>query len=166
MRKGDQARVLRTEAQGLAVLLAVVKQVALIAFDHGPGHFDRSFEAALLAPLDEEAEMKLASVHRLLGVVPHSHGLQMLTHHDLQRLSCGRFGFALLRDPRHLLHPGESCAVGFSGDDGRYDYDRILLLLPGSVFLAIFVKIAFRPRRCWRFPTRTTPGHPPNLGRT
>ena len=43
MRKGDEARVLRAEAQGLAVLFAIVKQVALIAFHHGPRHFDGSF---------------------------------------------------------------------------------------------------------------------------
>ncbi len=47
----DQAGVQRAEAQRLAVLLAVVEQMPLIAFEHGPRDLDRLRQPALFAPL-------------------------------------------------------------------------------------------------------------------
>ena len=48
--QGDKQRVLRAEAQRLAVLFAVVEQIPLIAFQHGPRDLQRLVDAALLAP--------------------------------------------------------------------------------------------------------------------
>ena len=45
-------------------------------------------------------------------------------------------------------------------------YDTIFSRRPGSDFSEIQANIAISPRQCWRFFTRTTPGHPPNLGQT
>ena len=49
----------------------------------------------------------------------------------------------------------------------RYGYDRrILRFTLSSVFRLFSVKRASNPYGYWRFLTRTTPGHPPDLGRT
>ena len=47
MRNGTSRDVLAAEGQRLAVLLAVVEQVPLIAFQHGPRDLDRLGQAAL-----------------------------------------------------------------------------------------------------------------------
>jgi len=67
----DQARVLRTEAQRLAVLFAVVEQVPLIPLQDGPRNLDRLAQAALLAPLEKKADVDLAIAHRMHGVILH-----------------------------------------------------------------------------------------------
>jgi hypothetical protein len=79
----DQARVLRTEAQRLAILLAIVEQVPLIPLQHGPGHFDRLRQSALFAPLKEEADVNLAIAYRVRGVVLHFERAEMIAHHRL-----------------------------------------------------------------------------------
>jgi len=86
----DQARVLGTEAQRLAVLFAVVKQVPLIAFQYWPRDLDRLGQAALLAPLEEKADVDLAIAHRVDGVVLHRQCAQMVQHQRFQqRLRAG-----------------------------------------------------------------------------
>ena len=52
-RKGSKSLLLRRERQRLAVLLAVVIEVALVALQDRPRDVLRPSEAALVAPADE-----------------------------------------------------------------------------------------------------------------
>ena len=54
---GHEQGVLRTEAHRLAVLLAVMEEAALIAFEHGPRDLQRLLDAALLQPFQEALQL-------------------------------------------------------------------------------------------------------------
>ena len=104
--QGDEARVLRPEAQRLAVLLAVVEEMPLIPFEHWPRDLDRLRQPALPAPLEEEADVDLTIAYRVRGVVLHGQRVQMIAHHRLQRrLRAGASGLRVLRDAGHHFTP-------------------------------------------------------------
>ena len=63
------ADVLAARGQGLAVLLAVHEDEALVALDDRPRHVLRPLDATLVAPLDEEAQVHLAAGDRRGRVV-------------------------------------------------------------------------------------------------
>ena len=98
--------MLRAEAHRLAVLLAVVEQIALIAFEHGPRDLDRIGDAALLAPLEEGADVELTIADRVLGVVLDGEGVEIVAH---QRSPAGSLAAACclrgLDDAGHHLPP-------------------------------------------------------------
>jgi len=87
--------VLRTEAERLAIGLAVVEQVPLIAFEHWPRDFDRLRDAALFQPVDKKLDVTGTAPHRELGVVLHLEGFQVLAHQGFKRRLDRGFGFAL-----------------------------------------------------------------------
>lgn len=60
---------LAAEGQGLAVVLAVVVEPALVAFEQGLGDLGRLRDAAVLAPGDEGAEVMLPARDGVLRVV-------------------------------------------------------------------------------------------------
>ena len=70
--------MLAGEAQRLAILLVVVKHVALIALEHRARHFHWLGETALRAPVEEETDVHTAALERVLGVVPHPQIFEML----------------------------------------------------------------------------------------
>lgn len=49
----NHARVLRTEGQGLPILLAIVVKMPLVVLQHGPRHFHWLLDAVLVGPADE-----------------------------------------------------------------------------------------------------------------
>jgi hypothetical protein len=67
--QGHQHRVLRAETQGLAVLLAVVKQVPLVALQHGPRDVVRILETTVGAPADKHSQLIMPGFDGLLGVL-------------------------------------------------------------------------------------------------
>ena len=66
-----QARVLAAEAQRLAVLLPVVKQISLVVLQNGPCDLRGLRNAAIVAPLEEEPEMHAPVLYRVFRVVLH-----------------------------------------------------------------------------------------------
>jgi len=93
--QGHKPRVLRTEAQRLAVGLAVVEQVPLIPLQHGPRDFQRLRDTALFQPVDKELDVTGAAPHGVFRVVPHFEIFQVIAHQGFERrLGQGR-GFAL-----------------------------------------------------------------------
>ena len=103
--QGHKPRVLRAEAQRLAVFLARVEQVPLIAFEHRPRHIDRIGDAAFLEPFEEKLDVPRAALHRELGVVPHLKRAQMLAHQRLQGRGGRCLWFALLLYAGHRAPP-------------------------------------------------------------
>ena len=133
--QGHKPRVLRTEAQRLAIGLAVVEQVPLIAFEHGPRDFNRLRDAALFQPVDEELDMTGAAPHRELGVVLHLESLQVFRASVLQAASERGPGLcASLHEPS--LAPFLVAVVTM-----QRGYDGIFFrLFPNSVFWLVFEK--------------------------
>ncbi len=72
----NQVRELAAEGERLAILLAVVIQMALIPLQQRLGHFRRLRDAALDAPDGESLQVVLAVLNRALGVILHSHPLE------------------------------------------------------------------------------------------
>ena len=143
---GAQARVLRAEAERLAVLLAVVIEPALIAFQDRPRDFGWLFEAALLAPVEEVADEARRVFDGVAGEVLRLHPHQVLGE---QLRACGLSGAV-----RFALPP--------------YGTVRLLRRHPRlgiSAFSRNPVKAVWQARRYWRFAA-TTPRHPPDLGPT
>ena len=83
--QGNQPRVLRAEGQRLPVLLAVEEEIALIAFEHGPGDLDGFAQAVLIGPFDEEAKIDAAAADCVLRVAAHTERGQMLAHQQFHR---------------------------------------------------------------------------------
>jgi hypothetical protein len=112
--QGDQPRVLAAEAERLPVFLAVVEQVPLIAFEHGPRHVERFLDAALVAPLDEEADMHPAVLHGVAGVIADAQRFEMLLHDGGQGRGGRRFGLAPFPYPSHGYRaPASTMAADF-----------------------------------------------------
>ena len=101
--QGHKPRVLRTERERLAVLLAVKEQVPLIAFEHWPRDFDGFAQAVLIGPLDEEADMHETVLHRVLGVAAHTQRFQMLAHEQFHRRLGRGLRLASFRYAGHAL---------------------------------------------------------------
>ena len=76
-----QPAVLAAEAQRVAVLLAVVVQVALVALDDRLGDFGRLGDATDGSPVDEVAQVIAADLDGPLRVVLDLHPLEELLHH-------------------------------------------------------------------------------------
>ena len=64
---------LRAERQRRAVLLPVIVERPLIAFEHGPRDLRHVLDAALLAPVKEIADANAIAVERIRGEVLHPH---------------------------------------------------------------------------------------------
>ncbi len=94
-------RVLRTEAQRLAIGLAVVEQVPLIAFQHWPRDFQRLRDAALFQPVDKELDVTGAAPHGVFRVVPHFEIFQVVAHQGFKRRLGLGGRFALLYAGHH-----------------------------------------------------------------
>ena len=162
-------RVLRTEGQRLAVLLAVEEQVPLIAFEHGPRDFDGFAQAVLIGPLDEEADdARDDCFDRVLGVAAHAQRLQMLAHEQFHRASSGAASGLRFFSTRAITAP--PCAVPCRWASYGYGYDGSLRNAVGLGSL-IYVFSVFRsekppPARVdyWRFRTRDHPQTPPRPG--
>ena len=128
--------MLAAEAERLAVFLAVVEQVPLVAFQHGPGNFGWLGETALGAPLQEEPDVHLAVADGVFGVVLHAQRIQVFGQQRGQRRPSGawRIGFRFLRDARHHAAPGwlpvrrgfslAARVVSFSGFGGKSPFRR------------------------------------------
>jgi hypothetical protein len=63
------AVVLAGEAQRFAALLAVMEHAPLIGFEHRARHLHRLREAAFVSPIEKEADVHAAVLHRVFGVV-------------------------------------------------------------------------------------------------
>ena len=121
--------MLGAEAERLAVLLAVVEQISLIAFQHGPRDLDRFLSPALAAPA-RRSRYDAARLDRVLGVV--------VEHLAQRRWSssswppagvAGPMGFAVCARllTRAITSPPRlTAALAFGG----YDYDAIFYV-PG-----------------------------------
>ena len=96
-RNGTRRACWLRKRQRLAVLLAVVEQISLIAFEHGPRDLGWLGEAALLAPVEEAADVRLAVLDRVFGVVLARAARSRCSCSSAakRRLVAGRFGFAL-----------------------------------------------------------------------
>ena len=155
-------RVLRTEAQRLAVLLAVVEQVPLIALEHGPRDFDglgRCRAPCTSARKKPDVTCAASSPCTRSSSAPQA------------RWRCSRIsassgvagtasGLRCLRHAGHDLPPSARYAVTTGGSTTP----RMTLLFP-VFFSAIFVNRFWSRMDTGDWRTRTTPGHPPTWAR-
>ena len=100
-----QPRVLAGEAQRLPVLFAVVEQVTLIAFEHGPRDLERLGEPVFAAPVEEHPDMHPAHVQRALGEALHRQMTEMFVQQRGQRRLRFGLGFAAFPDAGHQNAP-------------------------------------------------------------
>jgi|HubBroStandDraft_6_1064221.scaffolds.fasta_scaffold117455_4 hypothetical protein len=91
-----QPRVLAVEAERLAILLAVMKQITLVALQHRPRDLNRLAQPALQAPVEKETDMHAAIAHRGFRVVAHLGPVEIVGEHGLQRIGGNRLRCALL----------------------------------------------------------------------
>ena len=85
----DRGQILRlhANAQGLAIGLAVVEQVALVALDHGPDDLGGRVNAALVYPADELADVLASGAHGVCAVAGDRHPFEVFFHVAHQQLA-------------------------------------------------------------------------------
>ena len=81
-----QARMLTAETERLAVLLAVVKQVPLVAFQHRARYVAWLGKATVLTPAEKEPNVYVAVAHGVFGVAACPKRFQVFVHKGRQRV--------------------------------------------------------------------------------